>query len=173
MLVQRIGSQIIGANGGIVVVAPGPCVVRIVDLLEERLDEDALRLSRGNHVAARCENIGPVFVGFIEMVNFDSVHLEELHELNGGEKVVLISGDDEGIRGFVLTKLYILLCFQLDVDITGTDLYQILVFDNSGKIVASEKLNIYANNIRIHEDRLFLIDTYINMRIYEYRFIVD
>ena len=63
--------------------------------------------------------------------------------------------------------------FKFDVDPTSTDLYQILVFDNSGKIVASKKLNIYANNIRIHEDRLFLIDTHVNMKIYEYRFSVE
>ena len=62
---------------------------------------------------------------------------------------------------------------KFDVDPTKTDLYQILVFDNSGKIIASKKLNIYVNNIRIFKDRLFLIDTHINMRILEYRFIVE
>ncbi|MEE8603945.1 MAG: 6-bladed beta-propeller [Candidatus Aminicenantaceae bacterium] len=50
-----------------------------------------------------------------------------------------------------------------------TDLYQILVFNNSGKIVASKKLDIYANNIRIYLDRLFLIDSSVNMMIYEYK----
>lgn len=62
---------------------------------------------------------------------------------------------------------------KFDVDPTSTDLYQILVFDNSGKIIASKKLNIYTNHIRIYKDRLFLIDTHVNMRIYEYRFTVD
>ncbi len=50
-----------------------------------------------------------------------------------------------------------------------TDLYQILVFNNSGKIVASKKLNVHANNIRIYEDRFFLIDSNVNMLIYEYK----
>lgn len=50
-----------------------------------------------------------------------------------------------------------------------TDLYQILVFNNSGRIVASKKLNVHVNNIRIYEDRLFLIDSYVNMMIYEFK----
>ena len=62
---------------------------------------------------------------------------------------------------------------NFDVDPSGTDLYKILVFNNSGKIVASKKLNTYANNIRVHEDKLFLIDTHINMRILEYKFTVE
>jgi hypothetical protein len=57
---------------------------------------------------------------------------------------------------------------KFDVNPAETDLYQILVFDNSGKIVASKKLNIYANHIKLYKDRLFLIDTYVNMKIYEY-----
>ena len=62
---------------------------------------------------------------------------------------------------------------KFEVDATGTDLYQILVFDNSGKIVASKKMNIYANNLRIYKDRLFLIDTHVNMKIYEYKIRVE
>lgn len=62
---------------------------------------------------------------------------------------------------------------KFDVDSTKTDLYQILVFDNTGKIVASKKMNIYANNIRIFGDKLFLIDTHVNMKILEYRFTVE
>jgi hypothetical protein len=54
-----------------------------------------------------------------------------------------------------------------------TDLYQILVFNNSGKILASKKLNVYADNIRIHEDRLFLIDSFVNLTIHEYRILDD
>jgi len=54
-----------------------------------------------------------------------------------------------------------------------TDLYRILVFNKSGKVIASKNLNIYANNIRIHEDRLFLIDSSVNMVIYEYKILVD
>ncbi|MCG7852528.1 MAG: 6-bladed beta-propeller [Methanosarcinaceae archaeon] len=62
---------------------------------------------------------------------------------------------------------------KYDINSIGEDLYQILVFDNSGKIIASKKLNILADNIRIHKDRLFLIDTNINMKIYEYQFSIQ
>ncbi len=62
---------------------------------------------------------------------------------------------------------------KYDINSIGTDLYQILVFDNSGQIVASKKLNMLADNIRIYKDRLFLIDTHVNMKIYEYKIKVD
>jgi hypothetical protein len=55
------------------------------------------------------------------------------------------------------------------VDPSRSDLFQILVFDPAGKIIASKKLNTYANKIRIHKDRLFLVDSYINMKILEYK----
>ncbi len=60
VLVQRIGGQIIGTDGRIVGMAPGPSVVRIIDLFKERLDEDTLRLSCRDHVAAWRENVGSV-----------------------------------------------------------------------------------------------------------------
>ncbi|MBN1694383.1 hypothetical protein JW879_03170, partial [candidate division WOR-3 bacterium] len=83
---------------------------------------------------------------------------------NSEEKMV---GVRQGImsRSGVLTELKV----EYNVDPTSTDLYQILVFDNSGKILASKKINVHANNIRVHKDKLYLIDTYINMKIYEYR----
>jgi hypothetical protein len=55
------------------------------------------------------------------------------------------------------------------VDPTRSDLFQILAFDPAGKIIASKKLNTYVNKIRIHNDRLFLIDSYISMKILEYK----
>lgn len=55
------------------------------------------------------------------------------------------------------------------VDSSRSDLFQILVFDPVGKIIASKKLNTYANRIKIHKDRLFLVDSYINMKILEYK----
>ncbi len=55
-----------------------------------------------------------------------------------------------------------------NVDPSISDLYQILVFDASGKIVSSNKLDFYANQIRIFGNRLFLIDSYINMNVREY-----
>jgi hypothetical protein len=59
--------------------------------------------------------------------------------------------------------------FKYDGDPTSSDKYQIMVFDHVGKIMAAKRLNIHANNIRVYKDRLFLIDTHINMKIYEYK----
>lgn len=85
--------------------------------------------------------------------------LQNLEEKSVGIEVVTMSRSGETTQGKA----------KFDVDPDSTDLYQILVFDNSGKIIASKNLNIHANNIRIYKDMLFLIDTHINMKIYEYK----
>jgi len=85
--------------------------------------------------------------------------LQNLEEKKVGLKWMMMSYTGKTTQGKV----------EFDVDPTNTDLYQILVFDNSGKIIASKRLNIHANNIRVYKDRLFLIDTDINMRVYEYK----
>lgn len=54
-----------------------------------------------------------------------------------------------------------------------TDLYQILVFSNTGKIIGSKKIDFYANRIKIFNSKLFLIDSYINMKIYEYKILPE
>ncbi len=56
-----------------------------------------------------------------------------------------------------------------DVDAPNTDLYQILVFDSSGKIIASNKLDVFCDKIKVHADRLFVIDSYVAAKIYEYK----
>ncbi len=58
--------------------------------------------------------------------------------------------------------------FTPHVNNLNTDLFQILIFDASGKIISSNRLNIYANKIRIFNDHLFIIDSYVNMNIHEY-----
>jgi hypothetical protein len=55
------------------------------------------------------------------------------------------------------------------VDTESTDLYRLLVFDSSGKTIAAEPLNVFCDNIKVHHNRLFVIDTYATMKIYEYR----
>ena len=85
--------------------------------------------------------------------------LKTLEEKKVGMSFAMISRSGKITEGDV----------EFDVDLTSTDLYQILVLDNSGKIIGSKKLNIHANNIRVYKDRLFLIDTHVNMRIYEYK----
>lgn len=56
-----------------------------------------------------------------------------------------------------------------DYDKKITDLYRLFVFDSSGKIIAAKRLNHACNKITVHGDRLFVIDSYLEMSIYEYQ----
>lgn len=56
-----------------------------------------------------------------------------------------------------------------DIESPTTDLYQILVFDGSGRITASLKLDVFCNKIQVYDDRLFVIDSYVAAKIYEYK----
>lgn len=49
-----------------------------------------------------------------------------------------------------------------------TDLYRLVVFDKDGRMIASWNLDVYCNKIRIHKDRIFIIDSFVSMCIYEY-----
>jgi len=56
------------------------------------------------------------------------------------------------------------------MDPNRTDLFRLVVFDRAGKIIASKKLDVYCDNIATFEDRLYVIDSKVGARIYEYRF---
>jgi hypothetical protein len=58
---------------------------------------------------------------------------------------------------------------KFDANPEDADLYQILVFDASGKILGSAKLNIYADRIKVFGDNLFIIDRFVGVKIYEYK----
>ncbi|NIM11492.1 MAG: 6-bladed beta-propeller [Candidatus Aminicenantes bacterium] len=51
----------------------------------------------------------------------------------------------------------------------NTDRFRLLVFNPSGKVIASKQLNVFCDNIYVHDDTLFVIDTYMGMKIYEYK----
>ena len=51
----------------------------------------------------------------------------------------------------------------------STDLNQLLVFNSSGKILASKQLNIYCDQVKVARDSLFLIDTYVARKISKYK----
>lgn len=55
------------------------------------------------------------------------------------------------------------------VENVNTDLYRIVIFDASGKVIASAQLNVFLNKVYVHGDRLFIIDTFKAMKIYEYK----
>ena len=50
----------------------------------------------------------------------------------------------------------------------NTDRYRLLVFNPGGKVIAAKKLSVFCDRIYIHQDSLFIIDTYMAMKIYQY-----
>ena len=56
-----------------------------------------------------------------------------------------------------------------DYDSKIIDLYRLLVFNSSGKIIATKRLNHFCDKIKVHKDRLFIIDSYLEMTIYQYK----
>jgi hypothetical protein len=55
----------------------------------------------------------------------------------------------------------------------NTDWFRLLVFNPNGKVIAAKKLNVFCDNIYVHEHSLFIIDTYMGMKIYEYKISFD
>jgi len=49
-----------------------------------------------------------------------------------------------------------------------TDRFRLLVFNPSGKVIAAKQLNVFCDKIYVHEDTLFIIDSYMGMKIHEY-----
>lgn len=56
-----------------------------------------------------------------------------------------------------------------DVYSEKTNLYQLLVFNKIGKVIASKPLDVYCNNIKVYKDKLFIVDSFVGMKIYEYK----
>ncbi len=54
-------------------------------------------------------------------------------------------------------------------DAGKTDRFRILVFEPSGKIIAAKRLGVNCNDFYIHEDSLFVIDSFVTKKIYEYK----
>lgn len=50
----------------------------------------------------------------------------------------------------------------------ASDRFRILVFDPSGKLIAAKKLTVEVTGLYIHEDRLFIIDSFTAMAVREY-----
>jgi hypothetical protein len=55
------------------------------------------------------------------------------------------------------------------VETEKTDLFRLLVFNSTGKVIAALDLDVYCDNIYTHADRLFIIDSLKAMKIYEYK----
>lgn len=50
----------------------------------------------------------------------------------------------------------------------NTDLYRLLVFDQWGRLVSSNLLTKYVEKITVHQNTLYLVDSFVGMKIYEY-----
>ncbi len=55
------------------------------------------------------------------------------------------------------------------IDPETTNLYKIIIFNTEGNIISSNQIPKYANKIRVYKDTVYIIDTDINMAIYEYK----
>jgi hypothetical protein len=62
-------------------------------------------------------------------------------------------------------------CQYIDPEIESerTDLYRLLIFKPSGEIMAAIDLDTYVDNIQVYQNKLFIIDRFIGMKINEYR----
>jgi len=58
--------------------------------------------------------------------------------------------------------------FPRNIESDNTDMYRLLVFNHSGKVIASKKLTVFCDNVYVYKNHLFIIDTYMGMKIYEY-----
>ena len=54
-----------------------------------------------------------------------------------------------------------------------TDLYWLLVFGDTGKIIASKQLDVFCSGIYLHNNHLFIVDKVFEKVIYEYRYTID
>jgi hypothetical protein len=54
-------------------------------------------------------------------------------------------------------------------DSDNTDRFRLLVFNSAGKVIAAKQLDVFCDRIYVHEDTLFIIDSYMGMKIYEYK----
>ncbi len=50
-----------------------------------------------------------------------------------------------------------------------SDRFRLMVFDKTGKITAAKKLDVVCDNMYVYKNRLFIINTYLGMKIYEYK----
>lgn len=53
------------------------------------------------------------------------------------------------------------------------DRFRLLVFSPAGKIIAARKLDVFCDSIYVYGTSLFIIDTYMGMKIFEYKMSFD
>ncbi|MBD3329958.1 6-bladed beta-propeller [Candidatus Peregrinibacteria bacterium] len=55
------------------------------------------------------------------------------------------------------------------IETNHTDLFRLLIFNDQGKILASKRLDVFVNRIKIYKNHLFLMDSFVGMKIYQYK----
>ncbi len=75
-------------------------------------------------------------------------------------EIVWLVGDKEGNRRTVKSKDYP----------GSTDRFRLLVFNREGRVVAAKRLSVFCDSIYLYNERLFIIDSYREKKIYEYRY---
>jgi len=75
----------------------------------------------------------------------------------------------ESLSGSIAGKGKAVELYVPPVEDEHTDMYKLIVFNPSGKVIAAAQLNNYCDKIVVHKDRLFIIDTMKSNAIYEYK----
>jgi DNA-binding beta-propeller fold protein YncE len=104
-----------------------------------------------------------------------------------GEKTSMISAgisvDHEGLVYIVIAtrqkykkeKFYLvgspgnIRRFPKNIESEKTDRFRLLVFNPAGKVIAAKHLSVFCDRIYVQEDTLFIIDSYMGMKIYEFK----
>jgi len=63
------------------------------------------------------------------------------------------------------------LAFEGNTDLTKTDMYRLEVYDNDGVLLTAFPIDHFADSIRIHDDRIFIMDRMRGAQFYEYRIV--
>jgi hypothetical protein len=82
------------------------------------------------------------------------------------EKEILIGSTMGTFRGGVSENTHYFM--NHGVESEDTDLYRLLVFDQWGRLVSSNLLTKYVEKITVHQNTLYLVDSFVGMKIYEY-----
>ena len=54
-------------------------------------------------------------------------------------------------------------------DFNADGLFRLIVFNDSGELVASNKLNVFCDQISIYKNHLYVLDTYYLTRLYKHK----
>jgi sugar lactone lactonase YvrE len=77
---------------------------------------------------------------------------------------VMMTQDDTGKRSQNIE-------FEGNTDLTKTDMYRLEVYDVEGILLTAFPIGHFADSIRIHDDRIFIMDRMRGAQFYEYRII--